>query len=146
MNWEQFLKEFVFRVMTNNIHDFSPEDAARLARKAWDAIQSLELPESEKAKQSVIVANSPNLKPSNSTELKAMARTALDLFSDNADWIAIDENGRVWAYDLKPTVNELWRNWSNSVDGGSLWEIGTVAPPEDFTKELYEISKLLESA
>lgn len=144
MNWEQFLKEFVLRAMTNNIHEqyFSPEAAACRAREVWDAIQSVELPESEKTKQLV----PRSLKPSNSTELKALARTARDLFSDEVDWIAIDPTGQVWAYDVKPTVFEPGRWWDNSDNNGSSWEIGAVAPPEDFTKELYEISKLLENA
>lgn len=144
MSWEQFLTEFVLRAMTNNIHEqyFSPDAAAQRAREVWDAIQTAELPESEKAKQSVIVANPPDLKPSNSTELKAMARTARDLYE--AKWLAIDKNGKVWAYDLKPTVDALRNAWDNSSRGGRGWEVGLVALPEDFTTELYRIDKLLE--
>ena len=147
MNWEQFLKEFVLRAMTNNIHEqyFSPEAAACRAREVWDAIQSVELPESEKTKQAPIVANLPDLKPSNSTELKAMARTALDLYSNEAKWLAIDANGKVWTYDLKPTIDAPRNAWDNSGRGGRGWEVGLVALPEDFTIELYRIDKLLEN-
>ena len=68
MSWNQFLTEFVLRAMTNNIHEqyFSPEAAACRAREVWDAIQSVELPESEKAKQ----AQSEPIPP-NSMELKS---------------------------------------------------------------------------
>lgn len=152
MNWEQFLTEFVLRaishpdITTGKIN--APiqgilETTIYFARKSWDAIQAAELPESEKAKQSVIVANPPHLNPSNSTELKAMARTALDLFSDEAKWLAIDKNGKVWAYDLKPTIDTSRNAWDNSGRGGHGWEVGRVASPEDFTTELYRIDKLL---
>lgn len=146
MNWQQFLAEFVLRTMARpDVHhyNFSARYAADLAREAWDAIQAVELPESEKAKQSVIVANPPHLKPSNSTELKAMARTSLDLYSDEAKWLAIDKNGKVWTYDLKPTVDALRNAWDNSGRGGRGWEVGLVSRPEDFTTELYRIDKLL---
>ena len=88
--------------------------------------------------------NSTDLKPSNLTELKALAQTALDFFSDDVQWLAIDANGEVWAYDLKPTIDETRSNWDNSDDDGVAWEIGAVEPPEDFKNELYEIQKLLE--
>ena len=87
--------------------------------------------------------NSTDLKPSNSTELKALARTALDLYSEYAQWLAIDANGDVWAYDLKPTIDETQSNWDNSDYDTFAWKMGKVAPPADYTKELYEIGKLL---
>ena len=146
-NWNDFLQEFVLRAMTDAqiLEQYRTDQMISLARRVWDAIQAAELPESEKAKQSVIVANPPHLNPSNSTELKAMARTALDLFSDEAKWLAIDKNGKVWAYDLKPTIDtsrNAWY-WYNSGRGGRGCEVGQVASPEDFTTELYRIDKLL---
>ena len=136
--WNDFLTEFVMRAMTTHEDYFEPADAVRLARRCWDAIQNAELPESEKAKQ--VEPQKANL-----TELKALARTVLDFFSDDVQWIAIDANGEVWAYDLKPTIDETRSNWDNSDDDGVAWEIGAVEPPEDYTKELYRISEILSN-
>ena len=125
------------------------DNAPALARLLWDVMTAPEV-EAPPAPSFVstaglapIAANSPDLKPSNSTELKALARTALDLFSEEAQWIAIDARGEVWAYDLKPTVFEPGGYWDNSDDHGFAWEISAVAPPEDFRNEIYEIDKLL---
>lgn len=76
-------------------------------------------------------------------QLKDLAQKALSQSNGETKWVAIDKDGRVWAYDLKPTVNGLWRCWGNSVDDGYSWHIGTIVPPADFRTELYEINKLL---
>ena len=117
------------------------DNAPALARLLWDVMNAPEV-EAPQA-PSFVSTDAIALIPSNSMDLKAIARKALEVSGNNAQWVAIDKDGRVWAYDLKPTVNELWHCWGNSVDDGYSWEIGAVAPPDDFTKELYEISKLL---
>ena len=86
--------------------------------------------------------NSTDLKPSNSTELKALAQRALDLYSDDAQWIAIDTDGDVYAYESKPYIFRQIKAWYN-VAPSDHWRIGKVAPPADYTKELYKIKKLL---
>lgn len=122
------------------------DNAPTLARMLWDVMNAPEVPAPSfvsTAGLAPIVANSPDLKPSNSTELKAIARTAREAVDDGLQWIGIDLDGQVWAYDLKPSIYEPGRCWDNSDDGGYSWEIGAVAPPEDFRQELYEINKLL---
>lgn len=141
MNWQQFLTEFVLRTLTQ-IEVIEASDEAyyirasiRVAREAWDAIQAAELPESEKAKQKPITANS--------TDLRALARSALEASNNKARWIAIDASGGVWAYDLRPDCYEQDKTWDNSPTQGSNWFVRIVAPPDDFTNELYEISKIV---
>ena len=125
------------------------DNAPTLARLLWDVMNAPEV-EAPPAPSFVstaglapIAANSPDLKPSNSTELKALARTAREFVDSELQWIGIDLNGQVWAYDLKPLIYEPWGCWDNSTDGGYSWEIGAVAPPDNFRDELYEINKLL---
>ena len=149
MDWNQFLTEFVLRAMTNNIHEhyFSPSDAARRAREAWDAIQAAELPESEKAKQapepSFVPINAPAPIPSNSMELKRLAEKAI-LFSDGvAKFFAIDASGMVCAYSFLPVLNN--GEWDLNDLSDDFWEIALVAPPANFRTELYEISKILNN-
>ena len=117
------------------------DNAPSLARLLWDVMNAPE----PSAPSAPIAAQPPDLKPSNSTELKALARTVLDFFSDDVQWIAIDANGEVWAYDLKPTIDETRSNWDNSDDDGVAWEIGAVEPPADYRNEIYEISKLIDN-
>jgi hypothetical protein len=117
------------------------DNAPALARLLWDVMNAPEV----QTPSAPIAANSPHLIPSNSMELKALARTAREVVSDTAQWIAIDANGEVWAYDLKPTIDTPRNTWDNSDDAGFSWEISAVAPPDNFRDELYEISKLLEN-
>lgn len=119
------------------------DNAPALARLLWDVMNAPEV-EAPPA-PSFVSTDAIALIPSNSTELKKIARKALEVSGDNAQWVAIDKDGRVWAYDLKPTVDELWHCWGNSVDDGYSWEIGAVAPPDNFRDEIYEISKLLDN-
>lgn len=118
------------------------DNAPALARLLWDVMNAPEV-QAPSAPSAPIVANPPHLKPSNSTELKALARTAREFVDSELQWIGIDLNGQVWAYDLKPLIYEPWGCWDNSTDGGYSWEIGAVAPPDNFRDELYEINKLL---
>lgn len=120
--------------MTNNIHEqyFSPSDAAQRARIVWDAIQAAELPESEKAKQT-----------KNSYDLKLWAKKAIEYLGEEAEWIAIDSNGTVWAYDVRPNCITKDGHWSNSYSHGYGTTIDAVDHVEDWTKECYEISKIL---
>ena len=122
------------------------DNAPALARLLWDVMNAPEV-EAPPAPSFVstaglapIVANSPDLKPSNSMELKELARKALEAKGDELQWIAIDASGQVWAYDLKPDVYEPEKFWYND---SFAYEITQVAPPDDFRNELYEISKLL---
>ena len=119
MSWNQFLTEFVLRAMTNNIHEeyFSPDDAARLARKAWNAIRA--------------------------AQIKTLATSALVVSKDKAKWLAVDADGEVWAFDVEPTVHESKAVWDNS--DAISWQLCDVAPPVNFTAELYEISKILNN-
>ena len=152
MNWNQFLAEFVLRAMTNNIHEqyFSPEDAARLARKAWDAIQSAELPESEKAKQapapSFVLNDTIAPNPPNSRDLKVLAEKAVEVSDGIAKYIAIDKHGTVYAYKQKPIIkSDVSTCWDISDLRHSCWLVDHVAEPADFRNELYEISKIINN-
>ena len=122
----------------NRPADFTKEIYEIKAILSRDAIQA-SLPESEKAKQ--VVSDMPT----NLTQLKELAQRALDLYSDDAQWIAIDSDGDVWAYDLKPTIDETKSNWDNSDYDTFAWKIGKVAPPADYRNEIYEISKLIDN-
>ena len=121
----------MLRAMTNPkiIKKYTLNQMLSLAKESWDAIQ----------------ASLAERKKGDLTELKALARTVLDFFSDDVQWIAIDANGEVWAYDLKPTIDETRSNWDNSDDDGVAWEIGAVEPPADYRNEIYEISKLIDN-
>lgn len=122
------------------------DNAPTLARLLWDVMNAPETPAPSfvsTAGLAPIVANSPDLKPSNSMELKELARKAREVIGDEMQWIAIDRDGSVWAYDLEPGVCESAGNWDNSDDGGFAWEITQIAPPDNFLDELYEINKLL---
>ena len=61
MSWNQFLTEFVLRAMSNYqmFEEYKAQQMVEFARRAWDAMQAAELPESEKAKQAQCRANSP---------------------------------------------------------------------------------------
>lgn len=119
------------------------DNAPTLARLLWDVMNAPEV--QAPPAPSFVSTDAIALIPPNSMELKDIARKALEVSGDNAQWVAIDKDGRVWAYDLKPTVDELWHCWGNSVDDGYSWEIGAVAPPDNFRDEIYEISKLLDN-
>lgn len=135
-NWNDFLQEFVLRTLTQ-IEVLEASDEAyyirasiRIARESWDAIQAAELPESEKAK---ILSKLP--------EIKQLAQKALEVSKGEAFWFAIDGDGEVWAFEIEPTVDEEKRAWDNGIS--AAWQIGKVSRPYYFTKELYEISKIL---
>jgi len=129
------------------------DNAPTLARMLWDIMNQQEAPAPSFVSTAGLasfmenspknMANSPDLKPLNSMELKALARTAREVVAEEAEWIAIDANGQVWAYDIKPTVYEPYECWENSTANGFAWEISAVAPPDNFRDELYEINKLL---
>ena len=120
--------------MTNNVHEqyFSPDDAARLARKAWDAIQATEMPESEKAQIEIILQ-----------DLKKMAMRALEVSNNKAKFFAIDLNGQVWAYYVCPHIEE--DHWVSIDDNNHF--IGIVDTPIQWDiiwkRARYEISKIL---
>lgn len=81
----------------------------------------------------------------NLTELKALARMTPNVVAEEAQYIAVDANGEVWVFDLKPSIDALRNAWDNSDCDGFSWQIGAVAPPADFRNEIYEIDKLLEN-
>lgn len=123
------------------------DNAPTLARLLWDAMNAPETPAPSfvsTARLAPIAANSPDLKPSNSMELKELARKALEVSGDNAQWVAIDASGGVWAYDLRPQCYEIDTMWDNTPDQGFNWHVCTIAPPDNFRDELYEINKLLK--
>ena len=105
-----------------------------LARESWDEIQAPELPESEKATRS-----------KNSYDLKLWAKKAFENLGAKAEWIAIDSDGSVWAYDIRPIYIPINGYWSNAYDNGNGTVVGAVDYVEDWTKELYEISKILSN-
>ena len=114
------------------------DNAPALARLLWDVMNAPEAPVPSFVSTDAIAPIPPN-----SMELKKIARTAREVIGDEMQWIAIDRDGSVWAYDLQPGVCESAGNWDNSDDGGFAWEITQVAPPDNFRDELYEINKLL---
>ena len=138
-NWNDFLQEFVLQAMTRaEVTSASDEDyylrvSIRMAREAWDAIQAAEIPDSEKAKQAYLY------------DLRALSIEGLRLSNKEAKWIAIDSNGEVWAYTSRPGCITTKGIWSNIRAGGLRWGVKQVAPPCDFTKEIYEISKILSN-
>ena len=116
------------------------DNAPTLAHLLWDVMNAPEAPAPSfvsTAGIAPIAANSP--------DLKELARKAREITVREMQWIAIDRDGSVWAYDLQPGVSELAGNWDNSDDGGFAWEITQVAPPDNFRDEIYEISKLLDN-
>ena len=135
MNWNQFLTEFVLRASTNEfIENYTLDQVIELARRSWDAIQAAELPESEKAKVD-----------KNSYDLKLWAKKAIEYLGEKAEWIAIDSDGSVWAYDIQPIYIPMNGYWSNAYDNGNGTVVGAVDYVEDWTNELYEISKILNN-
>ena len=118
------------------------DNAPTLARLLWDVMNAPEV-QAPPAPSFVSTAGLAAI-PSNSMELKKIARKAREITVREMQWIAIDRDGSVWAYDLQPGVSELAGNWDNSDDGGFAWEITQVAPPDNFRDELYEINKLLK--
>lgn len=77
-------------------------------------------------------------------ELKQLAQKALDKSNSAARWIAIDNNGQVYAYMFRPILRDIRdTEWDISDYSHEFWGIGYTAPPKDFTKELYELSKIL---
>ena len=58
--------------------------------------------------------------------------------SDWAKYVAQDEDGTWWEFNAKPQLgNTSWDNGRN----GRLRLVVRGIPPEDFTKELYEITR-----
>ena len=118
----------MLRAMTNPkiIKKYTLNQMLSLAKESWDAIQA-SLAEREKG---------------DLTELKALAQQALLRFNQVPKWIAVDWDGRVWAYELEPHIIHRKQAWDNA-DTSDFWEIGKIAPPEDYRKELYRISEIL---
>lgn len=74
-------------------------------------------------------------------ELKKMAEKAQFVSSGAANWIGIDKSGSAFAYNSKP-IRAFGDYWQVMHAGDTCWKIGKVNPPADFTKEIYEISKI----
>jgi len=87
----------------------------RMAKEVWDAIQKV--------------------------QIKALATSALAVSKDKAKWLAVDADGEVWAFDTEPTIHESKAVWDNP--DALSWQLSDLAPPVNFTTELYEISKIL---
>lgn len=117
------------------------DNAPSLARLLWDVMNAPEV----QAPPAPSFVSTAGLAPiaANSMELKELARKALEVSGDNAQWVAIDASGGVWAYDLRPQCYEIDTMWDNTPDQGFNWHVCTIAPPDNFRDELYEISKLL---
>ena len=136
-NWNDFLQEFVLRTLTQ-VEVLEASDEAyyirasiRIARESWDAIQAAELPESEKAKQT------------KNYDLKLWAKKAIESLGQKAEWIAIDSDGSVYAYDIRPNCITMTKCWSNAYNNGNSTLVGAGVDVKDWTKEFYEISKIL---
>jgi len=56
-------------------------------------------------------------------------------------WAAVDKNGDVWDYALKPVLSEtgFWRPASDPVS--RLDKIKTITPPKDYSECIWEIKK-----
>lgn len=80
-------------------------------------------------------------------QFKQIAKKASSESNGKAQWIAIDRDGAVWAYNIRPfTGGAIKDYWVDSdPDNGRSWKIGMVAPPDNFRDEIYEISKLLDN-
>lgn len=156
MNWNDYLKGFVLRVMTQPEmykKDISVQTrlhyAIGLARKSWDAINKADLPESEKQ----IVVNDAGVFKAliqnanlGNDKLELIARLAIKKSNGVANWIAVDPQGGVWALEKKPYLSSKGTiRWQGSIDteGISSWLIYFVDPPTDFTKEVYNINEIL---
>lgn len=103
-----------------------------LAREAWDAIQAAEMPESEKAKSEAFV-----------DVLEQIARRALKVSDFGAKFFAIDPDGEIWAYRLRPYIDD--NQWIS--DEEISHKVGFVITPPDWDtqwkKACYEISQIL---
>jgi hypothetical protein len=53
------------------------------------------------------------------------------------NFVAIDADGEIWAYEKNPSKSEIYLLWWNCV-GVLAYIIGTTTPPTDFTKCIYE--------
>ena len=152
MNWNQFLTEYMLRAMSNYqiFEEYKVQQMVEFARRAWDAMQAAELPESEKAKQapapSFVLNDAIAPIPLNSMELKSLAEKAVTLSENIAKYIAIDKHGTVYAYKQKPIIkSDVSTCWDISDLRHSCWLVDHVAEPADFRNELYQISKLLNN-
>lgn len=130
MNWKEFLEEYILRTMSDPkvFEEYYMEQIVELARKAWKLIQVSEFYESSGGEYEQLY------------DLSAMAQKALEVSKNKAQWIAINESGEVCAYDIKPTIKYPGPYWGNSNDKGLKWYVGTVIPPDNYTRQLYEIS------
>jgi hypothetical protein len=73
--------------------------------------------------------------------IKELAQKAVQQSKNKANWIAIDKGGFVYAFSVKPIINgDVWDIAKFEDD---LWYIAECPLPQDWTKELYEIPKLL---
>lgn len=134
MTKQEFFQQFVLLAMTNNIHEqyFSPSDALRRASEVWDVIESN-------------TTRTPALIVENPTDIKALAQDAIRKSHGAAKWLTIDADGKVNAFDTKPSVdqhfNDRWCPSDLYWDTG--WLIANVQPPADFTQECYEIAVII---
>lgn len=133
MNWKEFLEEYMLRTMSNPkvFEDYSIDQIVDIARISWNKIQTSEFYEPGGDEISY--------------DLSAMAQKAMEVSKNMAKWIAINEDGEVCAYDIKPTIKYPGPYWGNSNDKGLMWCVGTVIPPDHYTRQLYEI-KLVATA
>lgn len=159
MNWEQFLTEFVLRALTqievlsSGDKEYYLQVSLHTAREAWDAMQAAELPESEKAKQAPITTelsknmanspkdmdNSPDLKPSNSTELRALAELAK---SKGFAWIAQDDTGVWWGYKVKPRFRKQSQDWHSD---DSHFAALNLPDDTDYSKQIFNVKQILNN-
>lgn len=137
MNWNEFLTEFVLRA-TNNpgvYQHYGLNQIVEAARKAWDAIQNAELPESEKAKLMTKPTTGFYLRcnPINDEALIELADKAMYVSHQAATWLVIDSAGEICAYEHHPCQA-----------AGRSWYIETIAPSSDFSTTMYEIQEILK--
>jgi len=61
--------------------------------------------------------------------------------SDWVRWVAVDRDGEVWIYSLKPTLSEngLWQPASHP--DVRLKKLKTITPPKDYSECIWEIKK-----
>lgn len=53
---------------------------------------------------------------------------------EEVNWIACDENGETWGYEVEPEKNNENFSWLSS---GQAWLLYTTRPPKDWKKEIY---------
>lgn len=75
------------------------------------------------------------------TTIKELAQKAVQQSQNQANWIAVDKNGFVFAFSTKPIINgDIWDITKLEED---FWYIAECPRPQDWTNELYQISNIL---